>query len=371
MSTPAYTASPTARHPMLPLTSLRFVAALMVVVYHMNKLAAEHWPVLPAHAVSLFFALSGLVLQAAYGGDLRGMHPAAFLGRRLARVWPLHAFLVVGLVLLLPGWTQAADHAWRALSLTQAWSSDGGTFFWAANAASWSLSAEAFFYAAFPFLTAAVRRHPAVMAMAAVVGLVVYVTITGDTGSARGNFAAYYVDPLGRLPEFILGMCTAEALPALRRLRLRTASWTAVELAAVLILLAVNALCQAGLPWLHLHAGAGWAAWVQGEGSAPAAVLLITVLAVGRGRISRVLSWRPLVKLGEASFALYLVHEPLLLLAHTPAGLAGYAVIVAATTWLAHNYVEQPGTRFANWILDRLASLVRPRTARNVFVPLT
>ena len=140
--------------------------------------------------------MSGLVIQVAYGDTLRGMHPALFLGRRLARVWPLHAALVVGLVLALPSWTGADDHALRALSLTQAWSTDGGVFFWCGNAASWSLSAELFFYACFPFLTGLVRRHSVCMALAAIVGLVVYVIVIGDVGIARGNFHAYYVSPV-------------------------------------------------------------------------------------------------------------------------------------------------------------------------------
>ena len=241
----------TARQTMLPLTSLRAVAAVTVVAYHADKVSAEHWVFLPAHSVSLFFVLSGLVLQSCYGGDLRGMHPLLFVARRLARVWPLHAALVVGLVILLPAWTGAADHAWRAVLLTQAWSTDGDIFFWSANAASWSLSAEVFFYACFPLLTGLVRRHPAIMALAAVMGLVGYVVLTGDVSDARGNFHAYYVDPLARLPEFVVGMCAAELLPALRRLQLSAACWTAIELAAVLTLLAVNATLADGA----LHVG--------------------------------------------------------------------------------------------------------------------
>ena len=100
-------------------------------------------------------------------------------------------------------------------------------------------------------------------------------------------------------------------------------------------------------------------------------MILVVVLAVGRGHISRVLSRRPVVKLGEASFALYLVHEPLLLLAQTPAGLPGYLVVVAAATWLAHRYVEQPGTRLANRILDQISAFMRTTKARDVFVPVT
>ena len=129
-----------------------------------------------------------------------------FLGRRLARVWPLHAALAVGLVLALPSWTGVADHAWRALSLTQAWSANADVFFYGPNAASWSLSAELFFYAMFSVLTFAVRRHPALMATVAIAGLLAYVMVTGDIGDARGNFHAYYVSPLVRLPELVLGI---------------------------------------------------------------------------------------------------------------------------------------------------------------------
>ena len=117
------------------------------------------------------------------------------------------------------------------------------------------------------------------MTLAAIAGLAAYIILTGETGSARGNFQTYYVNPLARLPGFLLGMCAAEALPHFRRLRLPAASWTAVKALAVVALIAINACCQAGLPWLHLHAGAGWAAWISGEGSAPAAVVLIAVLA--------------------------------------------------------------------------------------------
>lgn len=66
-----------------------------------------------------------------------------------------------------------------------------------------------------------------------------------------------------------------------------------------------------------------------------------------------------------------MVHDPLMLLAHTWAGLLGYLVEVAAATWLAHRLVEQPGTRLAHRIMDRLANLVPPRTARNILVPST
>ena len=213
---------------------LRAFAALAAVGYHADKLAAEHWAFLPAHAVGVFFILSGFVLQSAYGGDLRGLNPVAFVGKRFARIWPLHAAIAILMVITLPGWTHVTDHALRALTLTQAWSSHPEVFFWQGNGASWSLSAELAFYASFPVLTGLVRRRPALIAAAAITMVITYILLVGDTGTALGNFSSYYVNPMARLPEFVLGMVAAELLPYLSRLRLPRGAWTAAEVGAVL-----------------------------------------------------------------------------------------------------------------------------------------
>ena len=348
---------------MAPLTSLRALAAGAVVLSHMDKLAAEGWPFLPAHAVSVFFVLSGFVLQSAYGFDLRGTHPLAFVGKRWARIWPLHAALVVVMVAVLPGWTHVTDNAVRAITLTQAWSTEPTTFFWQGNAASWSLSAELFFYMSFPLLTGLVRRHPLTMAAAAIIMVVAYIIVVGDAGSPLANFHSYYVNPLARVPEFLIGMCAAELLPWCGRLKLPKGVWTTAEVCSVIGLLLTNVACKTCLPWLTVHVGVGAAAWVEGEGSAPAAVLLIVVLAVGQGAVSRGLSWSPLVRAGEASFACYMVHQPLLLLAGGPAGMACYVVLVGLCTYMAHRYIEQPGTRAANRVVDLFGRVLRHRPA--------
>ena len=105
---------------------------------------------LGGYGVSLFFVLSGFILCHAYCGTRWHQRSyLSFLGKRLARVYPLHVAVLLGTVLLYEaarpfGYNQPAfDLALflRHLTLTQAWW-DYTMGMW--NQASWSISAEWF-----------------------------------------------------------------------------------------------------------------------------------------------------------------------------------------------------------------------------------
>ena len=328
------------------LTSLRAIAAALVVAYHLSRadLLPSGWLHVfePSAAVGVFFVLSGFVLQSAYGGDLRGQSVAAFLGARLARIWPLYAVTIAVILVIFPTEFAGPD-ALRTLTLTQAWSWDLHTYFWNPDAAMWSLSCEAAFYALFPLITATVRRHPLAAVLAASAWVLAYIAIVGDlAGNVEHLMGAYYVSPIARLPEFVLGMAAADAAPALRRLRMPAWAWTSAEAVSLAGLVGLNAALTVGRPWTEAHLGAGAAAWLSGAGCAPMAVSVIMLLAVGRGAVSRGLSWRPLVACGEASFAAYLTHQPAIVIASGPLGLAGYVVAAAGLAFLGHVGVERP-----------------------------
>jgi peptidoglycan/LPS O-acetylase OafA/YrhL len=141
------------------LTSLRFFAAAMIVLFHSQGYFGAIAPLQRftlTQGVCFFFVLSGFILTYAYP-SLDGRGVQRFLVSRLARIVPLHLAALLLYVLLLPAWyrdsVSSATHGAGLLTafLMQAWVPlyRVQTAF---NGVSWSLSAECFFYLCFPFL---------------------------------------------------------------------------------------------------------------------------------------------------------------------------------------------------------------------------
>jgi peptidoglycan/LPS O-acetylase OafA/YrhL len=183
-----------------PLTSLRFFAALWVVMF-------TWWPkgdLGPTPAlfekgylgVDLFFVLSGFILCHVYlsqAGEGRFRY-GSFLWNRLARVYPLHLFTLAILMALgigagLVGMSIDANVlSWKTLpqqlTLTHAW---GLTDVAGWNHPSWSISAEWFAYLTFPIFAAAawaLEKRPRVavgLALGALFGaFALYRALTGE-----------------------------------------------------------------------------------------------------------------------------------------------------------------------------------------------
>ena len=146
------------------LTSLRFFAALWVVLFHYwpNLTGTEAMPGLVDKGylgVELFFTLSGFILCHVYRTGLEEgrFKYGSFLWARLARVYPLHIATLVGLGAVALAATAAGFQvdpnilSWASLpanlTLTQAW---GFAPVAGWNHPSWSISAEWFAYLTFP-----------------------------------------------------------------------------------------------------------------------------------------------------------------------------------------------------------------------------
>jgi hypothetical protein len=149
------------RRPAIPaLTSLRFFAALWVVLFHVNVIGLNRggsvaylaFSLLGYAGVSFFFVLSGFILVYVYAD--RKIQKRGFWQARFARIYPAYIFsLVVMIPALISFWpmTKQAHMGLLALIanpiLLEAWFPKL-LLTW--NPVGWSLSAEAFFYLVCP-----------------------------------------------------------------------------------------------------------------------------------------------------------------------------------------------------------------------------
>lgn len=289
-----------------PLTSLRFFAALWVVLYtYIHELqGAVAVPLLDKGylGVDLFFILSGFILSYVYleaFGEKRFDY-ARFVVHRLARVYPLH-IATLGFTLLLvtaaavKGITLDGNAAnWAALpahlTLTQAWGLAPTASF---NHPSWSISAEWFAYLCFPAVAALawpLRNRPLLA-----VGLAVaFLVALNAAFSAMAGFpltkATFHWGALRIVPAFLFG----SALYLAWRSGLVSSPWVA----------RIGAVAGIGAALVSAHFGLPDA---------------LTVVLLGLGLVSigglgqdgkGVLSSKPLVYLGEISFATYMIYVP-------------------------------------------------------------
>ncbi|AKZ58680.1 O-acyltransferase [Streptomyces ambofaciens ATCC 23877] len=352
------------------LTGLRWYAALTVFACHIAQQgffadqqvgsALLHITPLGSMAVSIFFILSGFVL--AWSARDEDSVPT-FWRRRIAKIYPLHlaTFGIAALIIfslsepVLPG-----GSVWDGLVpnvlLVQSWLPDA-TLTASFNTPSWSLSCEIAFYLSFPLWYRLVRRIPARRLWWCAAGIAVAVTcvpllaglLPASEEVAPGMslnevWFAYWLPPV-RMLEFVLGIVMA--------LILRAGIWKGPGPAVCTALLAASyGLTQMVPPIFTLVAC-----------SVVPAALLITALADAdvHGRRTGLRS-ATLVRLGQWSFAFYLVHFLIIRYGHrlmggdlgyerqwsTPAaialslGMLGVAVLAGG---LLHTVVEQPCMR--------------------------
>lgn len=337
------------------LTSIRFFAALWVVVSHLavmgyvNFSAPVRWVAGDSRpAVTFFFVLSGFILAHNYGDGLDGEGMRRFYVARFARIYPMLVFSLllaapVTAILLI-----SDDHAhlfeWYGLpgnpalpliasllaqllcltawlpfaALNQPW--DGPT---------WSISCEAFFYLAFPLLVAFVKRiTPAQRGLLLLAGFCAQglwiAALPHLLPPSRSGFLTSQFPPT-HLFEFVLGIaaqCYCRELQRGGRRYDREA-------------LGVSLLAVLGIGVLSVWRPLAPAYYLL----SPCFALLVGGIAMQKRPAWGLLGLRPMVVLGEASFSLYLIHVPLIHLAELAgigprgalallAGMVGLSVIL-------------------------------------------
>lgn len=291
-----------------PLTALRFMAALWVVFYTFwPNLDVGFLPNLAAKGylgVELFFVLSGFILSHVY------LHAFAekrfsyrgFLWARIARVYPLHLFTLLGVMALGLGAVAVGMSiddsvlSWKTLPahllMLHAWGLAGEAGW---NHPSWSISAEWFAYLAFPLFALAVwplRKRPWVATAGAAVFLMgLYAAFERLAGFPLTE-ATFRWGALRIVPCFAYG-CALYLV--YRRAPLHRAGLLALSAAVVMV------------------GSASVLAW--DAVTVLAAGLLILALASIPHERAGWLGSKPAVYLGEISYSVYMVCAPWQILA--------------------------------------------------------
>ena len=310
--------------PIRALTGVRFLAALAVVLFHNVSLpSAPEWVNVAFRrgdvAVPFFFVLSGFILAYNYARRDVVMQRTKFWQARAARLYPVY---LLALVAALPLFVRAllAEHDPRpahaaahgaviaplVVAMLQAWyPASGLVSVW--NAPGWSISVEAFFYALFPFLApvAARMRRPALLAglaaAAAVVSDPIGRWLLPDAATFLGRSWPFHAPhhPLVHLATFVLGVACARLF----------AAWSGSARAARAAGPASTIFLGVVLAIVAFTPDAQWHLWAYALLPVLFAGLVLS-LAWDRGPVARLASGRTMLLLGEASYAIYLLHAP-------------------------------------------------------------
>ncbi len=306
------------------LTGLRFFAALLVFASHSNwNASAEFYQRIFKEGyvgVSFFFMLSGFVLSISYKNKISNgvisFKKYSFL--RIARLTPLHfatafpfivlAFYKDDFATAFPVIAQAfyrgdIDFTSLLLNLTylQSFIPSSNVYF-SFNAPSWSLSNEMFFYICFfPLAIISIKNlYLSTLSLLFIVitsAIIVNNTIGNNIIYGHNSFAhwLFYIFPAFRILEFLVGMIIYNVWSKGIRLHRYFIPISYIALLAFMY-------CAIKIPEpfrMSLY-------------YLPVVALFLFSHLTDSSNINRFYSTRIMVLLGNASFAFYLIHQPLI-----------------------------------------------------------
>lgn len=293
------------------LTGIRFFAALIVVFEHYQLSSAVlNW----AYGVGFFFVLSGFILTYVARNIDRDRGYFEFFWARVARIWPLHILMLYIYVRIVGYYYN--DFFYYHFFAVQAFIPTEDSY-WNYNYPSWSISVEFAFYALFPLLIYKWEKTlwwKAAFALAVSAALLAYVKLAGvpyydeSKPSLVNSAGILYINPFARLPEFILGMLAYTVCSKISAsYNSKSLLWTNIVefIAAGLV---VACFCRLSDKAVAGNVSPDVRDWIVQYVNSIVAAIFVAVLFFNRGIVSKFLALKPIVVLGEASFALYMTH---------------------------------------------------------------
>nr|WP_245932225.1 acyltransferase family protein [Arthrobacter psychrochitiniphilus] len=340
---------------------LRAVAVLMVVAYHV-------WFGRISGGVDVFLLISSFLLTGQFTRRLesgKALELFKYWAHLFKRLLPLIALTLLltllGVYVLLPEtvWSSMFGQTWASLIYYQNWflASEAVDYYATDHSAAsplqhfWSLSIQGQIFILWPlvFATAAIISRAGRLRIRALLiyifGAIFTISLLFSMITTYTNQAFAYFDTRTRLWEFALGSLLALILPYLSFKRS-----TRIFLGWV----GIVAILSCGF---ILQVGQKFPGYMALWPTLAAALIIVAGFTNSKLGVDRFLSWKPLVRLGDSSYALYLFHWPLLVFflvftGREQAGLKAGAVIILVSILaaiIATKLVDTP-IRRSKWI---------------------
>jgi peptidoglycan/LPS O-acetylase OafA/YrhL len=300
------------------LTITRFLALLLVLVYHGGANFYIGWAVGIAPlsallfsaptAVSYLYVLSGFVMPLVYYRPQEKFDVPAYWTARFVRIYPLYILsFVLTCYFYLDYIARIKPQKVLAnIFVLQAWWPPYAQSF---NYASWSITVEFFFYALFPFFTMwAYRQSMRTLILSSLgfwaVTQLVHFTLWLGYFPAWEFFLVY--NPLFHMSTFMVGV--VGGIWYVREARGKDVNQ---KLNLFLIFGSLALFCGYTILSRYVPQLPHGLQPMSGL-LVPFFTLFIVTLAIDKTRLSSILSHRWLVILGETAFALYILHVPVI-----------------------------------------------------------
>ena len=362
------------------LDGLRGLAALLVAGAHYMTMEggaplSEIVQTLTGLGMTLFFVLSGFVIHYNYNATItRPGGLRLFFVARFARLYPLYILLFLfdfaytGLTARSAcGQIGAPGEYWSGLpfylTLTQTWlyavicRASLEYQYGPVAAVSWSISVEVFFYLVYVALAAVIarRRWTArdVIGLAAAVYIVIVIyfllcshyeqdinriglDLFGPAASTENGYEnslmrwLLYFNPAARLGEFIAGMAAAHVYLVTRQRSATLGPAAASGMTLIAIALTVGLHL-----WLYgvIAPGNSFVGRTASQLSAPLVAVTVYLIARYKTPSSHILSLPLPVRLGAASYSIYMLHE-IVPSAFKRLGLQSPDIAIGWVTWI-------------------------------------
>jgi peptidoglycan/LPS O-acetylase OafA/YrhL len=372
--------------PIPALTSIRFFLAICVVCIHYRGLFLQS--LFDFQLLNLFFilivpgfyCLSGFILTYQYRTLQDRFATIKYFIARVARIVPLYWFCLFLALALGPASCFHVNSSsfipilLANLFFVQSWFS-APEIHYAFNPPAYSLSAEAFMYLTFPFIivTSTKKIWPWLTLSIFVVWLVMFFS--------PPKLCPYFfgIYPLTHMVDFVFGVAAARYFVKFGGRQLRDARLDFLLTSAVEIIAVVAFICWTTIyvhvfprvdPVLELILRRCIGVFIF--------AILIFTLARQKGLLARLFGNKYLIALGEASFAIYLLHDIFLryMAFHQydlhrlgMFGFASFCVFTVAASYAAYRCIEQPWRRQIIQYADRFFPRMSLADTQNVPPP--